>query len=286
VLIETLPAAFEMEEILYVMRDHIAGLNAGRWDYIFSIIKNYRGRGARFVLPDRSEVTMTVPFMRAYTELLVKTCHRRGAHAIGGMSAFIPNRRDPEVTARAEEKVRADKHREANDGFDGTWVAHPDLIPVAQAEFDAVLGGRANQVDRQRDDVEVTAAQLLDVRIGRDITEAGVRDNVSVGIRYIEAWLRGLGAVALDNLMEDAATAEISRSQIWQWIHQDQSTAEGTPITRDWVAGLVREAVAGFDRFEGDRYDDAAELFADVALGDDFPTFLTVPAYSRYLVDG
>ena len=183
VLIETLPAAFEMEEILFVMKDHIAGLNAGRWDYIFSIIKNYRGRGARFVLPDRSEVTMTVPFMRAYTELLVKTCHKRGAHAIGGMSAFIPNRRDPEVTARAEEKVRADKHREANDGFDGTWVAHPDLIAVAQAEFDAVLGDRPNQVDRQRDDVQVTAAQLLDVHIGRDITEAGVRDNVSIGLR-------------------------------------------------------------------------------------------------------
>ena len=285
VLIETLPAAFEMEEILYVMRDHIAGLNAGRWDYIFSIIKNYRGRGARFVLPDRSEVTMTVPFMRAYTELLVQTCHKRGAHAIGGMSAFIPNRRDPQVTARAEEKVRADKHREAGDGFDGTWVAHPDLIPVAQAEFDAVLGERPNQVDRQRDDVHVTAAQLLDVRIGRDITEAGVRENVSIGIRYIEAWLRGLGAVAIDNLMEDAATAEISRSQIWQWIHQDQSTAEGTRITREWVAELVAEAVAGFERADGDRYDDAAELFTDVALGDDFPTFLTVPAYSRYLVD-
>lgn len=285
VLIETLPAAFEMEEILYVMRDHISGLNAGRWDYIFSIIKNYRGRGARFVLPDRSEVTMTVPFMRAYTELLVKTCHKRGAHAIGGMSAFIPNRRDAEVTARAEEKVRADKHREAGDGFDGTWVAHPDLIPVAQAEFDAVLGDRANQIDRQRDDVQVTAAQLLDVRIGRDITEAGVRDNVSIGIRYIEAWLRGQGAVAIDNLMEDAATAEISRSQIWQWIHQDQSTAEGTRITRSWVSELVAEAVAGFERFDGDRYADAAELFSEVALGDDFPTFLTVAAYSRYLVD-
>lgn len=285
VLIETLPAAFEMEEILYVMRDHIAGLNAGRWDYIFSIIKNYRGRGARFVLPDRSEVTMTVPFMRAYTELLVKTCHRRGAHAIGGMSAFIPNRRDPEVTARAEEKVRADKHREANDGFDGTWVAHPDLIPVAQAEFDAVLGDRPNQVDRQRDDVSVTAAQLLDVHIGRAITEAGVRDNVSIGLRYIEAWLRGLGAVAIDNLMEDAATAEISRSQIWQWIHQDQTTAEGTRITKDWVAQIVRDTVAGFERFEGDRFDDAVELFEDVALGEQFPTFLTLPAYSRYLVD-
>ena len=285
VLIETLPAAFEMEEILYAMKDHIAGLNAGRWDYIFSIIKNYRGRGARFVLPDRSEVTMTVPFMRAYTELLVKTSHRRGAHAIGGMSAFIPNRRDPEVTARAEEKVRADKKREANDGFDGTWVAHPDLIPIAQAEFDAVLGERSNQVDRQRDDVEVTAAQLLDVRIGREVTESGVRDNVSVAIRYIEAWLRGIGAVAIDNLMEDAATAEISRSQIWQWIHQDQVTAEGTAITREWVRSIVDETVAGFERTPGDRYDDAVELFADVALDDHFPTFLTVPAYSRYLVD-
>lgn len=285
VLIETLPAAFEMEEILYVMRDHMAGLNAGRWDYIFSIIKNYRGRGARFVLPDRSEVTMTVPFMRAYTELLVKTCHRRGAHAIGGMSAFIPNRRDPEVTARAEEKVRADKNREANDGFDGTWVAHPDLISIAQAEFDAVLGDRPNQVDRQRDDVEVTAAQLLDVRIGRDITEAGVRDNVTVALRYIQAWLRGQGAVAIDNLMEDAATAEISRSQIWQWIHQDQSTAEGTRITREWVRELVQAAISGFDRFEGDRFDAAAEIFEDVALGEHFPTFLTVPAYSRHLVD-
>ena len=285
VLIETLPAAFEMEEILYVMRDHIAGLNAGRWDYIFSIIKNYRGRGARFVLPDRSEVTMTVPFMRAYTELLVQTCHKRGAHAIGGMSAFIPNRRDPEVTARAEEKVRADKLREATDGFDGTWVAHPDLIPVAQAEFDAVLGDRPNQVSRQRDDVHVTAAQLLDVHIGREITDAGVRDNVSIGLRYIEAWLRGLGAVAIDNLMEDAATAEISRSQIWQWIHQDQSTAEGTRITRDWVTEVLQDTLRSFERFDGDRYDDAAELFADVALGDDFPTFLTVPAYSRYLVD-
>lgn len=189
------------------------------------------------------------------------------------------------MTARAEEKVRADKHREANDGFDGTWVAHPDLIPIAQAEFDAVLGDRPNQVDRQRDDVEVTAAQLLDVRIGREITEAGVRDNVSVAIRYIEAWLRGLGAVAIDNLMEDAATAEISRSQIWQWIHQDQSTAEGTPITREWVEKLVTETLSGLERFAGDRYEDAAELFRDVATGDHFPTFLTVPAYSRYLVD-
>ena len=239
VLIETLPAAFEMEEILFELRDHCAGLNAGRWDYIFSIIKNYRGRGARFVLPDRSEVTMTVPFMRAYTELLVKTCHKRGAFAIGGMSAFIPNRRDPEVTQRAFEKVAADKKREAGDGFDGTWVAHPDLIPTAMAEFDAVLGERPNQLDRQRDDVEVKASDLLNVHIGRPVTAAGVHANVSVAIRYMEAWLRGLGAVAIDNLMEDAATAEISRSQVWQWIHQDRTTEDGTPITREYVEGLI-----------------------------------------------
>lgn len=285
VLIETLPAAFEMEEILFEMRDHIAGLNAGRWDYIFSIIKNYRGRGARFVLPDRSEVTMTVPFMRAYTELLVKTCHKRGAFAIGGMSAFIPNRRDPEVTERAFEKVAADKKREAGDGFDGTWVAHPDLIPVARAEFDAVLGDRPNQLDRQRPDVNVRAADLIDVHIGRPITAAGVYGNVSVAIRYIEAWLRGLGAVAIDNLMEDAATAEISRSQIWQWIHQDRTTEDGTPITREYVEGLIAQVLDEVSRSEGDRFDDAAAVFREVALGTEFPAFLTLPAYSRYLVE-
>ncbi|WDG17427.1 malate synthase A [Microbacterium sp. Clip185] len=285
VLIETLPAAFEMEEILYELRDHCAGLNAGRWDYIFSIIKNYRGRGARFVLPDRSEVTMTVPFMRAYTELLVKTCHKRGAFAIGGMSAFIPNRRDPEVTERAFEKVAADKKREAGDGFDGTWVAHPDLIPVARAEFDAVLGDRPNQLDRQRDDVEVTAAQLIDVHIGRPITAAGVHGNVSVAIRYIEAWLRGLGAVAIDNLMEDAATAEISRSQVWQWIHQDRTTEDGTRITREYVEGLIAQVLGEVERRDGDRFDDAADVFRDVALGAEFPSFLTLGAYSRFLVE-
>ncbi|WP_434969145.1 malate synthase A [Microbacterium sp. bgisy207] len=285
VLIETLPAAFEMEEILFEMRDHIAGLNAGRWDYIFSIIKNYRGRGARFVLPDRSEVTMTVPFMRAYTELLVKTCHKRGAFAIGGMSAFIPNRRDPEVTERAFQKVAADKKREAGDGFDGTWVAHPDLIPVARAEFDAVLGDRPNQLDRQRPDVNVRAADLIDVHIGRPITASGVYGNVSVAIRYIEAWLRGLGAVAIDNLMEDAATAEISRSQIWQWIHQDRTTEDGTPITREYVEGLIAQVLDEVSRSEGDRFDDAAAVFREVALGTEFPAFLTLPAYSRYLVE-
>ena len=285
VLIETLPAAFEMDEILYELRDHCAGLNAGRWDYIFSIIKNYRGRGARFVLPDRSEVTMTVPFMRAYTELLVQTCHKRGAYAIGGMSAFIPNRRDPEVTARAIEKVSADKKREAGDGFDGTWVAHPDLIPTAQAEFDAVLGDRPNQVDRQRPEVTVRASQLLDLHIGRPITARGVRDNVSVAIRYLEAWLRGLGAVAIDNLMEDAATAEISRSQVWQWIHQDRTTEDGTPITPEYVEGLIAEVLAEAERHAGDRFDDAASVFREVALQEEFPAFLTLGAYSRFLVE-
>ncbi len=285
VLIETLPAAFEMEEILYELRDHCAGLNAGRWDYIFSIIKNYRGRGARFVMPDRSEVTMTVPFMRAYTELLVKTCHRRGAHAIGGMSAFIPNRRDPEMTERAFEKVAADKRREAGDGFDGTWVAHPDLIPAARAEFDAVLGERPNQLDRQRDDVEVTEKDLLDVHIGRPITAAGVHANVSVAIRYIEAWLRGLGAVAIDGLMEDAATAEISRSQVWQWIHQDRSTEDGTPITAEYIEGLIERVLAETPRTEGDRLDDAADVFREVALQPTFPTFLTIGAYEKHLIE-
>ncbi|GAB3602816.1 malate synthase A [Microbacterium aureliae] len=285
VLIETLPAAFEMEEILFELRDHVAGLNAGRWDYIFSIIKNYRGRGARFVLPDRSEVTMTVPFMRAYTELLVKTCHKRGAFAIGGMSAFIPNRRDPEVTARAFEKVAADKKREAGDGFDGTWVAHPDLIPIARAEFDAVLGDRPNQVDLQRPDVEVTSTDLIDVHIGRPITTAGVHGNVSVAIRYLEAWLRGLGAVAIDNLMEDAATAEISRSQVWQWIHQDRTTEDGTRVTRDYVEGLIAQVLGEVERSDADRFDDAAEVFREVALGTDFPAFLTLPAYARFLVE-
>ncbi|MFD5213178.1 malate synthase A [Microbacterium sp. NPDC058345] len=285
VLIETLPAAFEMDEILYELRDHCAGLNAGRWDYIFSIIKNYRGRGARFVLPDRSEVTMTVPFMRAYTELLVQTCHKRGAYAIGGMSAFIPHRRDPEVTRRAIERVSADKKREAGDGFDGTWVAHPDLIPTARAEFDAVLGERPHQLDRLREDVHVTASDLLDLHIGRPITAQGVRDNVSVAIRYLEAWLRGLGAVAIDNLMEDAATAEISRSQVWQWIHQDRSTEDGTPITSEYVEGLIREVLSEATRFEGDRFDDAADVFREVALQPEFPAFLTLGAYTRFLTE-
>ena len=287
VLIETIPAAFEMEEILYELREHCAGLNAGRWDYIFSIIKNYRGRGQSFVLPDRSEITMTVPFMRAYTELLVSTCHRRGAHAIGGMSAFIPNRRDPRVTARALEAVAADKRREAADGFDGTWVAHPDLIETARAEFDAVLGQKPNQLDRLREDVNVTAAQLLDIRSANGaITYAGVRGNVSVAIRYLEAWLRGIGAVAIDNLMEDAATAEISRSQVWQWIHQDVVTEEGTAVTRELIEDMLADLLTMLPRTGEDRFDEAAEIFREVALQEEYPTFLTLTAYSRYLVEG
>ncbi|WP_231604839.1 malate synthase A [Salinibacterium sp. SWN139] len=285
VLIETIPAAFEMEEILYELREHCAGLNAGRWDYIFSIIKNFRGRGASFVLPDRSAITMTVPFMRAYTELLVATCHKRGAHAIGGMSAFIPNRRDPEVTARALDAVTRDKRREATDGFDGTWVAHPDLIPTARAEFDAVLGERPNQVDRLRDDVHVTADDLLDLRIDGAVTDAGVRSNVSIALRYIESWLRGVGAAAIDNLMEDAATAEISRSQLWQWMHQRVVTAEGTPITHRRIEEELAHVFATLERTPGDRFDDAAAVFREVTLEDDFPTFLTLSAYSSYLVE-
>jgi malate synthase len=285
VLIETISAAFEMEEILYELREHCAGLNAGRWDYIFSIIKNFRGRGASFTLPDRSAITMTVPFMRAYTELLVATCHKRGAHAIGGMSAFIPNRRDPEVTARALDAVASDKLREAADGFDGTWVAHPDLVATARAEFDAVLGDKPNQLDRLRPDVHVTATDLLDLRIDGVVTDAGVRANVSIAVRYIESWLRGVGAAAIDNLMEDAATAEISRSQLWQWIHQRTITAEGTLITRDVVGDLLDDVLAEQHRSHTDRFADAADVFRTVTLGDHFPTFLTITAYTRYLVD-
>ena len=284
VLIETIPAAFEMEEILYELRDHCAGLNAGRWDYIFSIIKNFRGRGAAFTLPDRAKITMTVPFMRAYTELLVATCHKRGAHAIGGMSAFIPNRRDPEVTQRALEQVAADKRREAGDGFDGTWVAHPDLIATARAEFDAVLGDKPNQVDRLRDDVHVEARQLIDLRIDGEVTEAGVAANVSIALRYVESWLRGVGAAAIDNLMEDAATAEISRSQLWQWIRQGTVTSEGTRVTAEVVSRLLDEELEA-RRTPGGRFDDAAELVRSLVLEDEFPTFLTIEAYSRYLVE-
>jgi malate synthase len=263
VLIETILAAFEMDEILFELREHSAGLNAGRWDYIFSVIKKFRE--ADFVLPDRAQVTMAVPFMRAYTDLLVKTCHRRGAHAIGGMAAFIPSRRDPEVNEVALAKVREDKERESSNGFDGTWVAHPDLVPVAREIFDGVLGDRPNQVERQRDDVAADAEALLDFEIpGGEVTDEGLRTNVSVGVRYLHSWLNGVGAAAIDNLMEDAATAEISRSQVWQWVRNGRF---GTERVREEV-DAVREGM-----------EPAAELFEQVALADDFVEFLTLPAY-------
>ncbi|MGW6174093.1 malate synthase A [Arthrobacter sp. NPDC055138] len=286
VLIETITAAFEMEEILYELREHASGLNAGRWDYIFSVIKNFRARGPRFVLPDRTQVTMTAPFMRSYTEQLVRACHRRGAMAIGGMAAFIPSRRDPEANAIAMEKVHADKTREASDGFDGSWVAHPDLVPVAREVFDSALGDRPNQLDRQREDVTPDDGALLNIA-GTEgtITETGIRTNLEVGIQYIESWLRGNGAVAIHNLMEDAATAEISRSQIWQWIHAHAVTDDGEIVTREWVRELLDEEFAALPRFDGDRFDDAREIFEECALGEEFPAFLTIPAYQNYLLE-
>ncbi|HEY4625722.1 MAG TPA: malate synthase A, partial [Blastococcus sp.] len=286
VLIETIPAAFEMEEILYELREHSAGLNAGRWDYMFSVIKSFRTRGDEFLLPDRNSVTMTVPFMRAYTELLVRTCHKRGAHAIGGMAAFIPSK-DPEVNEQAFAKVRADKEREANDGFDGSWVAHPGMVELCKEVFTAVLGDRPNQLDKKREDVHVTAEQLLDVRsTPGEVTEAGLRSNVSVGIQYLESWLRGSGAVGINNLMEDAATAEISRSQVWQWLHNGVRLADGTQVTREHVEQVIDEEMDAIKQARGDafasgRWDDARALFTEMALADEYPDFLTLPAYER-----
>ncbi|MGO2030101.1 MAG: malate synthase A [Glutamicibacter ardleyensis] len=284
VLIETITAAFEMEEILYELREHSAGLNAGRWDYIFSIIKNFRSRGPRFVFPDRELVTMSSPFMRAYTEQLVRACHRRGATAIGGMSAFVPSRKDASINQIAFEKVSEDKAREANDGFDGSWVAHPDLVPVAREVYDRVLGANPHQISRTREDVEVSAKELLNVEgLEGRITERGIRENIEIAIRYVESWLRGNGAVALRNLMEDAATAEISRSQLWQWIHQSAITDTGEVITRAWMHELTDETIDKIERFEGDRFEQAVEIFEACALRDDFPTFLTSNTYQRYL---
>ncbi|MEA2456635.1 MAG: malate synthase [Thermoleophilaceae bacterium] len=292
VLIETAPAAFEMDAILYELRDHVAGLNAGRWDYIFSMIKRFRSR-PDFVLPDRSAVTMTVPFMHAYSELLVKTCHARGAHAMGGMSAVIPSRTDEEANRRAFEAVRADKEREANAGFDGTWVAHPDSVPVAMEAFDEVLGDRPNQVDRKRDDVSVGAADLLSVaQTPGEVTEQGLRLNVNVGIQYISSWLRGNGAAAIYGLMEDAATAEISRAQVWQWIHHGEVLDDGQPITPELVRRLageelekIREEIGDDDWFQSEgRPELSRSLFERVALsGDEFVEFLTLPAYEELL---
>jgi len=282
VLIETILAAFEMDEILYELRDHVTGLNAGRWDYIFSVIKKFRN-DPEFVLPDRSQVTMTVPFMLAYTELMVKTCHRRGAHAIGGMAAFIPNRRDPQVTENAIAAVTADKAREAAAGCDGTWVAHPDLVPVAMGEFDAVLGTRPNQVSRLRDDVEVTAQDLLNLEFPGRVTLDGIRTNVSVGIRYLASWLSGVGAAGIDNLMEDVATAEISRSQIWQWIRHRVHTDGGTPVTESLVRSIAEEVVSLLEAEgqTGDKLHLARKIFEEVAVGEDFIEFLTLPAYEQ-----
>jgi len=285
VLIETILAAFEMDEILFELRDHASGLNAGRWDYIFSVIKKFR-RDPAFVLPDRAEVTMTVPFMRAYTDLLVRTCHRRGAHAMGGMAAYIPSRKDHEANERALAKVGQDKEREAGAGFDGTWVAHPDLVQTATDEFDRVLGDRPNQVDRQREDVTVTAEQLLDVRVpGGEISPEGIRTDVSVGLRYLASWLSGVGAAAIDNLMEDAATAEISRSQLWQWTATRSRIATGELVTRDMIRGVIESemrdlrASLGDEDFGRYRFEEARTVFERVAFGDEFEEFLTLPAY-------
>ncbi len=270
VLIETILAAFEMDEILHELGPHATGLNAGRWDYLFSVIKKL-GHRPEFVLPDRNSVGMGTPFMRSYAELLVKTCHRRGAHAIGGMAAFIPSRRDAEVNAVALAKVREDKEREAGQGYDGTWVAHPDLVPVALEIFDRVLGDRPNQLEVLREDVDVGAAELLDVAATPgEITEDGLRNDVSVGIQYLAAWLQGSGAVAIFNLMEDAATSEISRSQVWQWLHHGK-------VAREDVERITEEEVGKL----GEGYDEARRLFEQVATGDEFVEFLTLPAYDH-----
>ena len=291
VLIETVPAAFQMDEILYELREHGASLNAGRWDYMFSMIKCFRDR-PEFMLPDRNSVTMTVPFMRAYTELLVKTCHRRGAHAMGGMAAFIPSRTDEEANKKAQAKIHEDKKREAGDGFDGTWVAHPDSVAPAMEEFDAVLGDEPNQVKRQRDDVSVTAADLLNVSATPgEITEEGVRNNVNVGIQYISSWLRGNGAAGIYGLMEDAATAEIARSQVWQWLRHGAELSKGIKVTPELVNRYetlelerIRGEIGDDEWFEKEgRPKESRMLFEQVALADDFPTFLTLPAYDYLL---
>jgi malate synthase len=277
VLIETIPAAFEMEEILWELRDHAAGLNAGRWDYLFSIIRKFpRGQ----VLPDRAQLTMTVPFMKAYTDLLVATCHRRGAHAIGGMAAFIPSRRDEEVNRTALTKVREDKDREANQGFDGTWVAHPDLVPVAKEIFDKRLGDRPHQKDFLREDVEITEDQLLDFRVeGGKITENGMRTNVGIALQYLDSWLQGQGAVGIHNLMEDAATAEISRSQLWQWIWNDAHLDDGRQVTPDLYREIRGQELAALGGPGGGRLRDAAEILDGLVLNDQLVPFLTIPAY-------
>ena len=283
VLIETILAAFEMDEILYELRDHAAGLNAGRWDYLFSMIKNFRDR-PEFVLPDRAQLTMSVPFMRAYTELLVHTCHRRHAHAIGGMAAFIPSRRDAEVNAIAFAKVREDKGREADAGYDGAWVAHPDLVPLVQEVFDRVLGERSHQKERRREDVRVGRHELLDVGVpGARITAAGLVSDVSVALQYLEAWLRGSGAVAINNMMEDTATAEIARAQLWQWVQHGVRTEDGEAVTLERVRRLLAEERHRLQSGAGPehRLAEAAALLDALVSAPELPEFLTLGAYEK-----
>ena len=287
VLIETINAAFEMDEILFELREHASGLNAGRWDYLFSLIKNFREAGPEFVLPDRSAVTMTTPFMSAYSDLLVATCHRRGAFAMGGMAAFIPTK-DPVTNEAALAKVRADKSREAAAGYDGSWVAHPGLVAICREEFDAELGDRPNQLARPPSDVVVTAADLLDLASADGaVTEAGVRANISVSLRYLMSWLGGDGAAAIDNLMEDAATVEISRSQLWQWIRHGTRTDTGRVVDRAYVEGVLADEAAaisaGLEDAARVRLQQARELFARVVLAEEYLDFLTIPAYADYV---
>lgn len=288
VLIETILAAFEMDEILYELRDHSAGLNCGRWDYIFSIIKKFRNR-PDFVMPDRAQVTMTVPNMRAYSLLAVKTCHKRNAPCIGGMAAQIPVKGDEAANAEAFAKVKADKEREANDGHDGSWVAHPGLVPVALEAFNAVMK-TPNQIERKRDDVSVSAEDLLKVPEGK-ITDAGLRTNIQVGIRYTEAWLGGNGCVPLFNLMEDAATAEISRAQLWQWAKHQAILDDSTKLSRDYISKVIAEEMEKIrreigDSYAGTRFDQAGKLFEEMAIAEDFPDFLTLPAYNMVVDEG
>ena len=284
VLIETILAAFEMDEILYELRHHSAGLNCGRWDYIFSCIKKFR-RNPDFVLADRAAVTMTTHFMRSYSLLCIKTCHRRETHAMGGMAAQIPIKNDPEANEAALEKVRADKHREATDGHDGTWVAHPGLVPIAMAEFDAVLGDKPNQIDNKRTDVDVVAADLLTFEPEAPITEAGLRLNINVGIQYLGSWLQGVGCVPIFNLMEDAATAEISRSQVWQWIKSDRGVLDdGRKVDVALFRELLGEELAKVKEWTGDpggNYTRAAAMFDGLSTSDELVDFLTLPAYDE-----
>jgi malate synthase len=286
ILIETLPAAFEMDEILFELKDHIVGLNCGRWDYIFSSIKTLRSDPS-FALPDRGQVTMEAPFLRSYTQLLIKTCHRRGAFAMGGMAAQIPIKDDPEANERVMEKVRADKLREVREGHDGTWVAHPGLVPIAKQVFDEGMPG-PNQLHRLREDVAASAAALLEPPSGTR-TETGLRHNIRVGIQYLEAWLGGQGAVPIYNLMEDAATAEISRTQIWQWLKHRAALDDGRTVTRPLVDELVAEEFVrvreevGPKRFERGRFDEARSLFVQVATSGELEEFLTIPAYDVLL---